>query len=59
MSAAIEIKPASNAGAVPARVVVKPHPWGGWTHAVIESGAARIYAGWWPSLRAARAALRR
>ncbi len=39
--------------------VVRPHPRGGWTHAIrMGNGAARIYAGWWPTARAARRALR-
>jgi hypothetical protein len=50
-------KVAGNVGA--GRVVVRPHPAGGWTHARPVAGSARVYAGWWPSLRAARAALRR
>lgn len=51
----------SPAGAVPVRsmpaAVVKPHPAGGWTHAVISTGAARIYRGNWPTKRAAARAL--
>jgi len=40
------------------RPVVRPHPRGGWTHAVpAGSSAARIYAGNWPTRRAALRAL--
>lgn len=44
--------------AVPA-AVVRPHPRGGWTHAIrTGAGASRIYSGWWPTARAVRRALR-
>lgn len=43
-------------------VKVRPHPHGGWTHAWLGSpgvSSCRVYRGWWPSERAAQAALRR
>ena len=40
------------------RTEVRPHPAGGWTHAVATgTGSARVYLGNWPSQAAAEAAL--
>lgn len=37
---------------------VEQHPQGGWTHGIpTGDSAARIFAGWWPTRRAAREAL--
>jgi hypothetical protein len=38
-------------------VEVKQHPQGGFTHAVLQSGTARTFRGWWPTRPAANAAL--
>ena len=40
-------------------VIVSAHPAGGFTHArlVASAGTARIFQGWFPTRRAARAAL--
>ena len=38
-------------------VVLRRHPRGGWTHAKLIIGTARIYCGSWPTKAAARAAL--
>lgn len=42
---------------LPPDVEVKQHPHGGFTHAVLASGSARIFCGWWPTHQAASAAL--
>jgi hypothetical protein len=39
------------------KVVVRPHPQGGYTHAVQVTGTARRYVGWWPRKGLARSAL--
>ncbi len=55
---AVQSAGATSSPAMPA-AVVRPHPRGGWTHAIrTGNGAARIYAGWWATARAARRALR-
>lgn len=39
-------------------VRVRPHPQGGWTHAVQQgAGTVAVYDGWWRSRRAAERAL--
>lgn len=43
--------------AVPEIVAVRPHPAGGYTHAVQQSASRAIYRGNWPTRSAARAAI--
>lgn len=42
---------------VPELVAVRPHPAGGYTHAVQQSASCSIYRGNWPTRSAARAAI--